>query len=97
MQVAETNTIPSFLKGSVSLSEHGEKIPTDILRDPVFVVNGILPLSDSTATGTVQKQGTELGVVNAPLHVVYLNSNLVNGAVIVGIRLTLPVKGISLW
>jgi len=35
-------------------------------------------------------------VVDAPLHVVYLNSDLVKGAVMVGIRPTLPVGGISL-
>ena len=60
------------------------------------MVNGILPLSDSTATDTVQIQVIELGIINAPLHVVYLSCNLVNGAVTVGLRPTLPVKGISL-
>ena len=59
-----------------------------------LLVNGILSLSDSTATGSVQIQGIELGVVNAPLHVVYLNSNLVNGTITVGIRPTLPVEEI---
>ena len=32
----------------------------------------------------------------APLHVVYLNSNLVNEAATVRLRPTLPVEGISL-
>ena len=49
-----------------------------------------------TAQLLVQIQGIELGVVNAPLHFVYLNSNLVNGALTVGIRPTIPVEGISL-
>ena len=61
-----------------------------------LLVDGVLPLSDSTATGTVQIQGIELRVVKAPLYVIYLNSDLVNGTVAVGIRLTLPVKGVSL-
>jgi len=88
---------PFKSKGSVS--EHGEKIPIDILRDTSatqsLLVDGVLFLSDSTATGIVQIQGTELRVVTAPLHVIYLNSNLDNGAITVGIRPTLPVQGIS--
>ena len=91
---------PFISKGFVSLSEHGEKVPIDILRDTgatqSLLVDGVLPLPDSTATGTVQIQGIELRVVEAPLHVIYLTSDLVNGAVTVGIRPTLPVKGISL-
>jgi len=91
---------PFISKGFVSLSEHGEKVPIDILRDTgatqSLLVNGILPLSDSTATDTVQIQVIELGIINALLHVVYLSCNLVNGAVMVGLRPTLPVKGISL-
>ena len=91
---------PFISKGFVSMSEHGEKIPIDILRDTgatqSLLVDNVLPLSESTATGTVQIQGIGLRVVEAPLHVVYLNSNLVNGAVTVGIRPTLPIGGISL-
>ena len=91
---------PFISKGFVSLSEHGEKVPIDILRDTgatqSLLVDGVLPLPDSTATGTVQIQGIELRVVEAPLHVIYLTSDLVNGAMTVGIRPTLPVKGISL-
>ena len=44
----------------------------------------------------MQIQGIELRVVNAPLHVIYLNSYLVNGTETIGIRFTLPVKGVSL-
>ena len=91
---------PFISKGFVSLSEDGEKIPIDILRDTgatqSLLADGVLPLSDRTASGTVQIQGIELRVVNAPLHVIYLNSSLVNGTVTVGIRPTLPVKGVSL-
>jgi len=84
----------------VSLSEHGEKVPIDILRDTgvtqSLLVDDILPLSDSTATGTVQIQGIDLGIVSAPLHVVHLSCNLVNGTITVGLRPTHPVKRISL-
>jgi len=49
----------SFIsKGFVSVSEHGEKIPMGNLRDTgatqSLFLDGVLPLSDSTAAGTVQ-------------------------------------------
>ena len=92
---------PFILKGYVSLSENGDKVPVNILRDTgatqSLLVEGILPLSDTTATGTtVQIQGIGLGVMSVPLHVVYLSSDLITGTFTVGIRPTLPIKGISL-
>ena len=75
---------PFISKGFVSLSEDSEKIPINILKDigvtQSLLVNGALPLSDSTATCTVQIQGIE--VVNALLLIIYLNTNLVNRTVI---------------
>ena len=41
-------------------------------------------------------QGVECGFVNVPLHNIYLSSELVNGPVAVGIRQTLPFKGVHL-
>ena len=38
----------------------------------------------------------ELGFISVPLHSIYLHSNLITGPVVVGIRSTLPVEGISL-
>jgi len=71
---------PFISKCYVSLSKHGEKVPVRILRDTgvtqSLLIEEVLPLSESTATGTkVQIQGTELGVVSVPLHVIYLSSN----------------------
>ena len=40
-------------------------------------------------------QGVELSTVMVPLHRVYLHSDLITGPVVVGIRPTLPVKGVS--
>ena len=37
----------------------------------------------------------ELSAVTVPLHTVYLHSDLITGPVVVGIRPTLPVKGVS--
>ena len=41
-------------------------------------------------------QGVELGAISAPLHRIHIESDLVTGPVIVGIRSTLPIKGISM-
>ena len=41
-------------------------------------------------------QGVECGFVNVPLHNIYLSSDLVKGPVAVGIRPSLPFKGIHL-
>ena len=41
-------------------------------------------------------QGVECGFVNVPLHDIYWSSDLVKGPVAVGIRQTLPVKGVHL-
>ena len=41
-------------------------------------------------------QGVECGFVNVPLHNIYLSSYLVKGPVAVGIRQTLPFKGVHL-
>uniref|UniRef100_UPI00358E2DF5 RNA binding motif protein, X-linked-like-1 n=1 Tax=Myxine glutinosa TaxID=7769 RepID=UPI00358E2DF5 len=59
------------------------------------MLEGILPLSEKTATGvSVLLQGVG-GYVKAPLHVIHLKSDLVSGPVTVGLQATLPVKGIS--
>ena len=56
-----------------------------------------LPFSEKTSAGiSVLIQGVECGFVNTPLHNIYLSSDLVNGPVAVGIRQTLPFKGVHL-
>ena len=51
----------------------------------------------SYSSGTsVLFQGVECGFVNVPLHNIYLSSDLVKGPVAVGIRQTLPFKGVHL-
>ena len=41
-------------------------------------------------------QGVELGAISAPLHRIHIEADLVTGPVIVGVRLTLPIEGISM-
>ena len=72
-------------------------MPIEILRDngatQSLLVEDVLPLPKSTATGTrVQIQGIELGVVSVPLHVAYLSSELLTDRVTMGTRPTLPIK-----
>ena len=53
--------------------------------------------SEKTSSRTnVFIQDGECGFLNAPLHNIYLSSDLVNGPVAVSIRHTLPFKGVHL-
>ena len=53
--------------------------------------------SEKTSSGTsVLIQGLECGFAKVPPHNIYLSSDLVNGLVAVGIRQTLPSKGVHL-
>ena len=62
-----------------------------------LLVDNVLQLSEQTSVGaSVLIQGVGLDVINVPLHQIFLKSELVSGPVIVGIRPTLPVEGISL-
>ena len=56
-----------------------------------------MPFSEKTSSGTsvfIQSAECEYDIV--PLHNIYLSSNLVNGPVAVGIRKSLPFKGVHL-
>ena len=56
----------------------------------------MLPLSEQTSlAASVLMQGMELNTITVPLHQVYLRSSLITGPVVVGVRSTLPVTGLS--
>ena len=56
-----------------------------------------LPCSEKTFSGTsVFIRGVECGLVNVPLHNIYLSLDLVYGPVAVGIQQTLAFKGVHL-
>ncbi len=72
-----------------------------ILRDrgaeQSFILEGALPFSNETYTGmNVLDHGIELSCIRVPLHTVFLTSNLVSCPIKVGVRLRLPVEGVSL-
>ena len=82
-------------------SDFAQSTPITILRDTgasqSLILADTLPFSEKTSSGTsVLIQGVECGFVNVPLHNIYLSSDLVKGPVAVGIRQTLPFKGVYL-
>ncbi|XP_062610561.1 uncharacterized protein LOC134272333, partial [Saccostrea cucullata] len=82
---------------SVGTDSHPIRILRDTGASQSLLLEGVLPLSEKTHTGSeVLIQGVELGLMKVPLHVIDLKSDLVSGSVVVGVRPTLPVKGVSL-
>ena len=93
---------PFLSDGSVSLnSDFAQSTPIKILRDTgasqSLILADTLPFSEKTFSGTsVLIQGVECGFINVPLHNIYLSSDLVTGPVALGIRPSLPFKGVHL-
>ena len=93
---------PFLSDGFVSLnSDFAQSTPIKILRDTgasqSLILADTLPFSEKTSSGTsVLIQGVECGFINVPLHNIYLSSDLVTGLVAVGIRPSLPFKGVHL-
>ena len=87
-----------MLNGFVSLL--GDNCPRTlikILRDTGASQSLILPSFEKTFSDTsVLIQGVECGTVNIPLHHVNLSSDLVTGLVVIGIKPSLPFKGVHL-
>ncbi|KAI7790505.1 hypothetical protein IRJ41_012050 [Triplophysa rosa] len=91
---------PFLTEGTVSLPGSEKSVPVCILRDTgaaqSFLLGGLLPLTDRTATGnSVLVRGFEMGFVEVPLHRISLTLKLVSGNVVVGIRAMLPVPGVT--
>ncbi len=91
---------PFLTDGSVSLPDCDAAVPVRILRDigagQSFLLEEPLPLSKCTATGShVLVSGLEMGYVEVPLHCIHLNSKLVSGDVVVGVRAMLPIPGVK--
>ena len=100
------STVPQEYKpflscGYVYLPQSNVEKPVMILRDTgdnqSLLLEATLPLSEETSTGVnVLIQGVEVEPISVPLHRVKLQSDLVSGVVTVGIRPSLPVKGVDL-
>ena len=106
-KTTETDTVmeiyePFLSDGSVSLnSDFAQSTPIKILQDTgasqSFILADTLAFSEKTSSGTcVFIQNVECRFINVPLHNIHLSSDLVTGLVAVGIRPSLPFKGVHL-
>jgi len=92
---------PFVLCGSVSFVGSQVESQVTILRDTgasqSLILGNALPFSSDSDTGeTVLLQGAELRTFCVPLHKIHLSCDLVTGPVVVGVRPTLPIPGVSL-
>jgi len=97
----DANYEPFVMPGFVSLSgKEDDRRKISILRDTgamqSIMLSDALPFSDASYCGSnILIRGIEMQVVSVPLHQVHLQCTLVSGLVRVGIRSSLPVKGIT--
>ena len=93
---------PFISEGVVSLvGDENSSQKVKILRDTgatqSLMLDSVLPLTKNSFTGAnVLISGVEMGVLEVPLHEVNIKSSLINGNIVIGMRPSLPVEGISL-
>ena len=96
------NYKPFISEGAVSLvldenSSQKVKILRDTGATQSLMLDSVLPLTENSFTGAnVLISGVEMGVLEVPLHEVNIKSSLINGNIVIGMRPSLPVEGISL-
>ena len=96
------NYKPFISEGVVSLvGDENSSQKVKILRDTgatqSLMLDSVLPLIENSFTGAnVLISGVEMGVLEVPLHEVNIKSSLINGNIVIGMRPSLPVEGISL-
>ena len=96
------NYKPFISEGVVSLvGDENSSQKVKILRDTgatqSLMLDSVLPLTENSFTGAnVLISGVEMGILEVPLHEVNIKSSLLNGNIVIGMRPSLPVEGISL-
>ena len=96
------NYKPFISEGVVSLvGDENSSQKVKILRDTgatqSLMLDSVLPLTENSFMGAnVLISGIEMGVLEVPLHEVNFKSSLINGNIVIGMRPSLPVGGISL-
>ena len=96
------NYKPFISEGVVSLvGDENSSQKIKILRDTgatqSLMLDSVLPLTENSFTGAnVLISGVEMGILEVPLHEVNIKSSLINGNIVIGMRPSLPVEGISL-
>ncbi|KAK0145445.1 Retrovirus-related Pol polyprotein from transposon 297 [Merluccius polli] len=93
---------PFVSAGFVSVTEKSDKVAVTILRDTAayrsFILTSVLPLSShlNTSCGSdLLVWGIKMCELNAPLHMIHLQSPLVSGHVKVAVLPRFPISGIS--
>ena len=95
------NYKPFISEGVVSLvGDENSSQEVKILRDTgatqSLMLDSVLPPTENSFTGAnVLISGIEMGVLEVPLHEVNIKSSLINGNIVIGMRPSLPVEGIS--
>ena len=96
------NYKPFISEGVASLlGDENSSQKVKILRDTgatqSLMLDSVLPLTENSFTGAnLLISGVETGVLEVPLHEVNIKSSLINGNIVIGMRPSLPVEGISL-
>ena len=96
------NYKPFISEGVVSLvGDENSSQKVKILRDTgatqSLMLDNVLPLTENSFSGAnVLISGVEMGILEVPLHEVNIKSSLINGNIVIGMRPSLPVEGISL-
>ena len=96
------NYKPFISEGVVSLvGDENSSQKVKVLRDTgatqSLMLDSVLPLTENSFTGAnVLISGVEMGILEVPLHEVNIKSSLINGNIVIGMRPSLPVEGISL-
>ena len=96
------NYKPFISEGVVSLvGDENSSQQVRVLRDTgatqSLMLDSVIPLTENSFTGAnILISGVEMGVLEVPLHEVNIKSSLINGNIVIGMRPSLPVEGISL-
>ena len=96
------NYKPFISEGVVSLvGDENSSQKVKILRDTgatqSLMLDSVLPLTENSFTGAnVLISGVEMSVLEVSLHEVNIKSSLINGNIVIGMKPSLPVEGISL-
>ena len=61
-----------------------------------LMLDSVLPLTKSSFLVEMYFSEVEMGVLEVTLHEVNISSSLINGNIVIGMRPSLPVEGISL-
>ena len=96
------NYKPFISEGVVTLvGDESSSQKVKILRDTgatqSLMLDSVMPLTENSFTGAnVLILGVEMGVLEVPLDEVNIKSSLINGNIVIGMRPSLLVEGISL-